>query len=114
MGVTIALDDFGTGYSSLAYLAGFPIDKIKIDQSFIRKMSTDAASQAIVIAVAALARGLDLKIVCEGIEGDIEWTLLRQLGCEEGQGYFFGKPQTSQELVALYRDPHWSDKRRAS
>ena len=101
-GITIALDDFGTGYSSLSYLTGFPFDKLKIDQSFVRKMATDQGAQAIVRTVISLAEALNLTVVAEGIETEIEWRLLRGMGCQQGQGYHFGKPQSAEELLALY------------
>ncbi len=107
LGIKIALDDFGTGYSSLSYMSGFPLDKLKIDQSFVRKMTRDKQSLAIVQTVRALAGGLDLEVVAEGIEGETEWTLLNAMGCECGQGYFFGKPQTSAELLSLLQGPPW-------
>lgn len=107
MGITIALDDFGTGYSSLSYIAGFPLDKLKIDQSFVRKMATDPQSRAIVQTIKALARGLDLSVVAEGVETQLESDLLRAMGCEVGQGYFYGKPQTSAELLRLADRAPW-------
>lgn len=103
MGIAMALDDFGTGYSNLSYMAGFPLDKLKIDQSFVRKLETDPKSVVIVDAIAALAKGLGLEIVAEGIESEQEWRILADLGCEVGQGYFFGKPQSSEDLITLYR-----------
>jgi predicted signal transduction protein with EAL and GGDEF domain len=99
LGVRIALDDFGTGYSSLSYMAGFPLDKLKIDQSFVRKLTTDHQSLLIVKAVISLAQGLGLKLVAEGIEREEEQHILAELHCEEGQGYLFGKPQTAEELL---------------
>ncbi len=98
MGVKIALDDFGTGHSSLDYLAKLPIDKIKIDQSFVRKMLKDTRSQPIINAVLSLARSLDLQTVCEGIETEDQALLLRLAGSTEGQGYLFGKPMTSEQF----------------
>lgn len=100
-GMTIALDDFGTGYSSLSYLAGLPLDKLKIDQSFVRAMRSDAGVLEIVKAVVALAHGLKLGVVAEGVETDAEFEMLRMLGCETGQGYLFGKPQKASELFAV-------------
>ena len=103
MGVKIALDDFGTGHSSLDYLARLPIDKIKIDQSFVRKMLKDSRSQPIIQAVLALARGLDLQTVCEGIETEDQALLLRLAGSTEGQGYLFGKPMTQEQFERYLR-----------
>jgi len=100
LGVEIALDDFGTGYSSLAYIANFPCDKIKIDQSFVRNLITDVTSQAIVRSVATLAAGLGLKVLAEGIEDAQQRDFLSMLGCGEGQGYLFGKPKASDDFLA--------------
>ncbi len=99
LGVCIALDDFGTGYSSLSYMSGFPLDKLKIDQSFVRKLTTDRQSLLIVTAVISLAQALGLKLVAEGIENEEERRILANLQCEEGQGYLFGKPQSAEEIM---------------
>jgi len=101
LGVTIALDDFGTGYSSLSYISSLPLDKLKIDQSFVRDMVSDPAAQTIVQAVTTLAHGLGLKVVCEGVENALQCELLAAMQCEEGQGYFFGRPQSAREIMAL-------------
>ena len=101
LGLTIALDDFGTGYSSLSYLSSLPLDKLKIDQSFIREMVSDPAALAIVQTVTTLGRGLDLKVVCEGIENAMQTEMLNAMHCEEGQGYLFGRPQTAADIHAL-------------
>lgn len=106
-GIGIALDDFGTGYSSLSYLAGFPLDKLKIDQSFVRKMAQDPQSLAIVQAVKALAGGLGLAVVAEGVETDLEAELLKAMGCEVAQGYLYGRPQSSLELISLVASRPW-------
>ncbi|WP_112436336.1 EAL domain-containing protein [Rhizobium sp. AN80A] len=98
VGISIALDDFGTGYSSMSYLASLPLDKLKIDQSFVRVMNADGGALEIVKAVVSLAHGLKLAVVAEGIEGKSEVETLQWLGCETGQGYLFGKPQAAQEL----------------
>ena len=99
LGVTIALDDFGTGYSSLSYISHLPLDKLKIDQSFIRDMVSDPSAQAILQAVSTLAHGLGLKVVCEGIENPLQGEMLAAMGCEEGQGYLFGRPQSAREIL---------------
>jgi diguanylate cyclase (GGDEF)-like protein len=98
MGVGIALDDFGTGYSSLAYLGRLPIDKIKIDQSFVRRLPADREAQAIVATVMSLARALDKTVVAEGIETADQAALLAANGCQIGQGYYFGRPVPAGEL----------------
>jgi len=107
MGIKIALDDFGTGYSSLSYMTGFPLDKLKIDQSFIGRMTNDQQSLAIVQTVKRLAEGLGLSVVAEGVETEQQWRLLTGMSCEEGQGYFFGKPQPSADLVDLLSKRPW-------
>jgi diguanylate cyclase (GGDEF)-like protein len=104
MGVKIALDDFGTGHSSLDYLAKLPIDKIKIDQSFVRRMLKDTRSQPIIQAVLGLARSLNLQTVCEGIESEDQALLLRLAGSTEGQGYLFGKPMSAQDFKRCVLD----------
>ena len=101
MGVGIALDDFGTGYSSLGYLGRLPIDKIKIDQRFVRELPTDEESLAIVAAVLNLSTALNKSTVAEGIETSAQAELLRTAGCEYGQGFFFGRPMSSAALVEM-------------
>ncbi|MBV2184012.1 MAG: EAL domain-containing protein [Rhizobium sp.] len=101
LGVSIALDDFGTGYSSFGYLARFPLDKIKVDQMFVRTLIDNKASQAIVQSVKTLCRGLGIAMICEGIETEAEAAILRRIGCEQGQGYLFGRPQPAEDLIRL-------------
>jgi EAL domain-containing protein (putative c-di-GMP-specific phosphodiesterase class I) len=100
-GLRIALDDFGTGYSSLSYLRSFPFDKIKIDQSFIRELQAGNNSGAIVDAITAMARSLDMRTVAEGVETMEQLQLVRAAGCTEAQGYLFSRPRPSGELAAL-------------
>lgn len=92
MGVRIVLDDFGIGYSSLSYLSDFPLDGLKIDRSFIRGMDQRHANRSILAAVVALARELDLDVTAEGIETEQQAQAVADLGCQRGQGYFFGRP----------------------
>jgi len=92
LGVRIAMDDFGTGYSSLSYLQSFPFDKIKIDQSFIANLGHSQQAAAIVRAVIALGRGLDLPVVAEGVETEAQLKFLAGESCNEIQGYFIGRP----------------------
>lgn len=92
MGVRIALDDFGTGHSSLNYLRSFPIDSVKIDQAFVHEIEASASNRAIVSAVIAMAHGLDLRVTAEGVETEAQFDFLRREGCEEVQGYLFGRP----------------------
>jgi EAL domain-containing protein (putative c-di-GMP-specific phosphodiesterase class I) len=93
MGVSIALDDFGTGFSSLSYLTTFPFNKIKIDKSFIDNLGKDTEVTAIVAMIVGLGRNLDTVITAEGIEEFRQHELLRASGCDQGQGYLYGKPQ---------------------
>ncbi len=101
MGVGIALDDFGTGYSSLGYLGRLPIDKIKIDQRFVRELPDDDESAAIVSAVLALTHALGKAAVAEGIETAAQAELLRTAGCEYGQGFHFGRPMSGIALMQM-------------
>jgi diguanylate cyclase (GGDEF)-like protein/PAS domain S-box-containing protein len=104
MGIRIALDDFGTGYSSLSTLSMLPIDKIKIDQSFIRRIGTDPASCAIVDTIIALAKTLELELVAEGVETEAALRYLRERGCDLGQGFYFSGPLGKQALMQWYHD----------
>ena len=99
MGLRISIDDFGIGYSSLAYLKKLPVDTIKIDRSFVMNMATDQADCMIVRSIIALAHSLELKVVAEGIENQKTMELLKQYGCDEGQGYFFGQPYLAAEIA---------------
>jgi diguanylate cyclase (GGDEF)-like protein len=98
LGVQISLDDFGTGYSSLNFLRRFPIDSIKIDRSFIANLTESGESQAIVIAVLQLCNQMHLKVVAEGIEEFEQVSLLKELGCDQGQGYYFAKPMSATDI----------------
>jgi diguanylate cyclase (GGDEF)-like protein/PAS domain S-box-containing protein len=92
LGVSIAIDDFGTGYSSLSYLKQLPIDKLKIDRSFIRDMPHDSDAVAITQAIISLGKNLGLRIIAEGIETMAQQSLLQKMGCQEGQGYLYSPP----------------------
>lgn len=100
-GISIAIDDFGIGYSSLSYLARLPINTLKIDRAFVSKMTTDAQSMAVVSAIISLARTFRLKVIAEGVETEEEARFLRLLGCDELQGYLFGKPVGFEETGRL-------------
>jgi EAL domain-containing protein (putative c-di-GMP-specific phosphodiesterase class I) len=103
-GMRVAVDDFGTGYSSLSYLRKFPIDAVKIDQSFVRQISTAGDDTTIVKAVIGMARGLKLRVIAEGVETLEEVAFLRAYRCEEAQGYYFSRPLPAQEFAMLLRN----------
>ena len=92
LGVHLAIDDFGTGYSSLAYLKQFPIDRLKIDRSFVSAAHTDDRDRAIVSAVIAMAKRMNLSVTAEEVENEGHMALLRSLNCGDAQGYFLGRP----------------------
>jgi EAL domain-containing protein (putative c-di-GMP-specific phosphodiesterase class I) len=98
LGVVIALDDFGTGYSSLSYLSQFPLDKLKIDRSFIDQIYQVGPGRAIVRAVAELGNSLGMTVVAEGIERETQLAPLLACGCGEAQGYLFGRPMSATDF----------------
>jgi diguanylate cyclase (GGDEF)-like protein/PAS domain S-box-containing protein len=104
-GVRIALDDFGTGHSSLSHLRDFPVDVVKIDKTFIGKITSDHEVRAIVAAVLDLARKLEIDAVAEGVENDVQRALLVSLGCPYGQGHLFALPVAAAQVVSLLRQP---------
>lgn len=108
MQVQLAMDDFGTGFSSLSYLNAFPLDRLKIDQSFIRSMdnSEDGASLGVVKAVIELANVFGLSAIAEGVETANQLAQLRALGCEEFQGYLCARPMPASEFLTFYRQHH--------
>jgi predicted signal transduction protein with EAL and GGDEF domain len=101
LGVKISIDDFGTCYSSLNYLRRIPINTIKIDQSFVRDLSEEHRSSAIIQAIIDIARGFGLHLVAEGVETTFQMNLLHQLGCDEMQGYLFSRPVPAAEAERL-------------
>jgi EAL domain-containing protein (putative c-di-GMP-specific phosphodiesterase class I) len=101
MGVKVSIDDFGTGYSSLAYLRKIPIDKIKIDRSFISEMQINDSDYTIVHSMIKLAHGLGKRVLAEGVEISDQLDLLGKMGCDSIQGYFFYKPLPEEDTLAL-------------
>lgn len=102
-GVSISIDDFGTGYSSLAYLQRFPVQRLKIDRSFVMDMSTDINSHAIPKLIIDLARNLGVGVLAEGVETQEQRDILTSMGCEEAQGYLFGAPVPAEDFESLLR-----------
>ncbi len=102
-GVRLALDDFGTGYSSLNYLRRFPIDRIKVDKSFIHNLPSESSNRTITEAIIGLSKGLGITVLAEGVETEAELALLKASGCDQVQGFYIAPPLTSQELAAWWR-----------
>ncbi|RVT88133.1 putative bifunctional diguanylate cyclase/phosphodiesterase [Inhella crocodyli] len=102
LGLRLAIDDFGTGYSSLSYLRRFPVDILKIDRAFVRDLGKDADADALVRAIAGMARALKLTVVAEGVETAEQAALLKMLDCDYGQGWLFGKPQPAPDFARLF------------
>jgi diguanylate cyclase (GGDEF)-like protein len=113
MGVIVSVDDFGTGYSSMSYLRRFPIDKLKIDRSFINNLMTSAVDASIVRAIISLAHGLRLKVVAEGVETSDQLAYLQKLGCDQYQGFYFSPPLTATAIEDMMRaggeDGSWTE-----
>ena len=108
LGVHLDLDDFGTGYSSLSVLHEFPFDTLKIDRSFVSRMTEDSQSAELVRTIALLAQNLNLAVVAEGIETAEQLARLREVGCDYGQGHYFSRPLDRDKAQALIvEDPRW-------
>jgi diguanylate cyclase (GGDEF)-like protein/PAS domain S-box-containing protein len=105
LGVRLAMDDFGTGYSSLSYLSKFPVDILKMDRSFLREDASPETA-GLTTAVVSLGDTLDLEVVAEGIELSEQWTTLRDLGCDKGQGFFFARPMAAETVLEFLRSSH--------
>mgnify|MGYP002351780084 FL=1 len=105
IGIKLAIDDFGTGYSNLAYLKRFNVDRLKIDQSFVRNIDSKPDAAAIVNAVIVMGRQLGLNTLAEGVETEAERDALRTAGCDDIQGYLLGKPMPAEAIDALLKAP---------
>jgi EAL domain-containing protein (putative c-di-GMP-specific phosphodiesterase class I) len=107
LGVSLSIDDFGTGYSSLSYLQQFPVDVLKIDRTFVNDLNDEDADSAIIRSIIALAENFNLNVVAEGIEQAYQTEILKRLGCQYGQGYYFSQPisvdEMTTKLVEQYR-----------
>jgi len=100
MGIRIAIDDFGTGYSSLSYLKRFPLDVLKIDQSFVADVPDDEDDAAIIDTIIAMGHRLKFSVIAEGVETEAQADFLREHGCDNVQGYFYDRPMPSKDLVS--------------
>jgi EAL domain-containing protein (putative c-di-GMP-specific phosphodiesterase class I) len=112
LGVSISIDDFGTGYSSLSALRNFPVNKLKIDRSFVHDIETDQSAAAVALAVISFAKTLGLRVNAEGVETAGQARFLKHHGCDEIQGYLLARPLPPAELEALYRrddPPTWHE-----
>lgn len=111
-GVKVAIDDFGMGYSSLSYLRQFPVDVLKIDQTFIQEIQTDSDARAgvsLADAIIAMAKGLGLSVIAEGVERRAQLAYLSQQGCDQAQGYLFGEPCDEKEMLSVLAQGDFRD-----
>lgn len=109
LGVSIAMDDFGTGYSSLSYLRKFPFNVLKIDKSFVNEITFNPSDRTLIKAAVAMAHGLNLKVVAEGVETAAQFAYLKELGCDYAQGYFFSKPVAFVEMGQFLESQYEQD-----
>jgi EAL domain-containing protein (putative c-di-GMP-specific phosphodiesterase class I) len=108
LGVQISIDDFGTGYSSLSYLHELPFDTLKIDRSFVMNSGENGENSQLLQTIISLTKNLKKKVIAEGIETEVQLSLLVDLGCDYGQGYLFSKPQPSEKMEnLLYKQTSW-------
>jgi len=99
LGVTLSIDDFGTGYSSLCYLRRLPVDKVKIDKSFVDDLAGDQSNSAIADAIIRMSKAMGLSVIAEGVEEEAQEAQLMALGCAQGQGYFYSRPVPAGEFT---------------
>jgi len=104
LGIRVAVDDFGTGYSSLSYLSKFPVDKLKIDRSFVRDLETNRDNVEIIKAIISLGHALNLEVIAEGCENQEQLDLLCQLGCDSVQGFYIARPLSCQDALAFLKE----------
>jgi EAL domain-containing protein (putative c-di-GMP-specific phosphodiesterase class I) len=104
LGARLAIDDFGTGYSSLSYLHRFPVDILKIDRSFVERLTRNVDNAELAWTVVRLGQSLQLQTVAEGVEDSAQFLALRRMGCDIGQGYYFGRPMKGQDIERLLND----------
>jgi EAL domain-containing protein (putative c-di-GMP-specific phosphodiesterase class I) len=104
IGIRISIDDFGTGYSSISLLRGFPVDTLKIDQSFIRDIRHDRNARSMIRAIVTMAKSLGLSLVAEGVEFEEERSFLQEIGCDFFQGFLWGHPLPPEEVIGFYQN----------